>query len=126
MKVKGIKRGNTIELLDPNLQIPDGTEITVIIEEQTAGEQTTLSREDHLAELQAFLAEPASDDLIEALATVEHERQLSRELARLNLHLRETADSTPLTSLIGSAPGSFDTPAAADEFIRQERDAWDC
>jgi len=31
-----------------------------------------------------------------------------------------------LTSLIGSAPGSFATPEEADQFIRQERDAWDC
>ncbi|MGD1852851.1 MAG: hypothetical protein ACFB2W_01240 [Leptolyngbyaceae cyanobacterium] len=38
----------------------------------------------------------------------------------------ETADATPLTSLIGAAPGSFATPAAADQFIRQERDEWDC
>ncbi|MBT9317423.1 hypothetical protein [Leptothoe spongobia] len=38
----------------------------------------------------------------------------------------ETADDTPLTSLIGAAPGNFATPAAADQFIRQERDEWDC
>lgn len=56
----------------------------------------------------------------------EHERQLSDELARLNLQPPETADDTPLTSLIGSAPGNFATPAAADQFIRQERDEWDC
>lgn len=30
-----------------------------------------------------------------------------------------------LTSLIGSAPGSFATPEEADQFIRQERDEWD-
>lgn len=58
--------------------------------------------------------------------TDKHERQLSDELARLNLQPSETADDTPLTSLIGSASGNFSTPAAADHFIRQERDEWDC
>ncbi len=37
--------------------------------------------------------------------------------------VKETARS--LTSLIGTAPGSFATPEEADQFIRQERDAWD-
>ena len=31
MKAKGIKRGNTIELVDQTLDIPDGTEVMVII-----------------------------------------------------------------------------------------------
>lgn len=31
----------------------------------------------------------------------------------------------PLTSFIGAAPGNFATPEEADQFIRQERDAWD-
>ncbi|MBD2413048.1 hypothetical protein FACHB389_02135 [Nostoc calcicola FACHB-389] len=31
----------------------------------------------------------------------------------------------PLTSFIGSAKGSFATPENVDEFIRQERDAWE-
>jgi hypothetical protein len=120
MKLKGIKRGNTIELIDQIIDIPDGTEITL-----TIAEQTTVTPEDYLARLQACFAEPASEDLIEALATVEHERQLSLELTRLNLQLQTTADNTPLTSLIGSAPGSFATPDDADQFIRQERDTWD-
>jgi len=41
------------------------------------------------------------------------------------LVLRQTVDSMPLTSFIGAAPGSFATPEEADQFIRQERDAWD-
>ncbi|MHC5933593.1 hypothetical protein [Nostoc sp.] len=31
----------------------------------------------------------------------------------------------PLTSFIGSARGSFATPEEVDNFIRQERDAWE-
>ncbi|WP_373528516.1 hypothetical protein [Nostoc sp.] len=31
----------------------------------------------------------------------------------------------PLTSFIGSARGSFNTPEEVDKFIRQERDAWE-
>jgi hypothetical protein len=93
MRLKGIKRGNTIELIDQIIDIPDGTEITLTVEEQT-----TVTPEDYLARLQAFFAEPASQDFL---------------------------DNTPLTSLIGSAPGSFATPDEADQFIRQERDTWD-
>jgi hypothetical protein len=120
MKVKGIKRGNTIELIDLAIDIPDGTEITVIIEDQPP-----TSPEDYLERLRRVIAEPFSDDFLEAMAVVEHERQLSSELARLNLQLQATADDTPLTDLIGSAPGSFATPEEADQFIREQRDEWD-
>lgn len=120
MKVKGIKRGNTIELIDQTINIPDGTEITLIIEEQPV-----ISPEEYLERLQTLFAEPVSGDFVEAMERVEHERQLSYELAQLNLQLQTSADDTPLTDLIGSAPGSFATPKEADQFIRQERDAWD-
>lgn len=120
MKVKGIKRGNTIELIDQAIDIPDGTEITVIIEDQSP-----TPPEDYLERLRRVIAEPFSDDFLEAMAVVEHERQLSSELARLNLQLQATADDTPLTELIGSAPGSFATPEEADQFIREQRDEWD-
>ena len=102
MRVKGIKRGNTIELIDQTIDIPDGTEITLTIDDQTA-----ITPEAYLESLQAFFtrANLASTDFLETPPT--------------------DADNTPLTSLIGSAPGSFATPAAADQFIRQERDAWD-
>ena len=38
---------------------------------------------------------------------------------------KPTDNDISLTSLIGSAPGSFATPAEADQFIRKERDEWD-
>ena len=68
----------------------------------------------------------AEEDLSVHYKTDEHKPQLFQELTRLNLQLSETAYDTPLTSLIGAAPGNFATPAAADQFIRQERDEWDC
>lgn len=102
MKVKGIKRGNTIELIDQTIDIPDGTEITLTIEAQTA-----MTPEAYIESLQAFFARPnsASTDFLETL--------------------QAAPDDMPPTSLIGSAPGSFATPAEADRFIREERDAWD-
>lgn len=33
--------------------------------------------------------------------------------------------SKPLTSFIGTAKGNFATPEEVDQFIRQERDAWE-
>ena len=40
---------------------------------------------------------------------------------------RTTSDKSEksLTSFIGAAKGSFATPEAADQFIRQERDSWE-
>lgn len=103
MKVKGIKRGNTIELIDQTIDIPDGTEITLTIDEQT-----DITPEAYLERLQALFARSNTTTSNEALET-----------------LQASVDDTPLTSLIGLAPGSFATPEEADLFIRQERDAWD-
>lgn len=102
MKIKGIKRGNTIELIDQAIDIPDGTEITLTIEERT-----TTTPEAYLESLQAFFTRSnlASTDFLKTL--------------------QADADDTPLTSLIGSAPGSFATAEEADRFIREERNAWD-
>lgn len=52
--------------------------------------------------------------IVEVIVLFEDSSELAQETAR------------SLTSLIGSAPGSFATPKEADQFIRQERDAWDC
>ena len=99
MRVKGIKRGNIIELIDQTIDVPDGTEITLIIDEQTA-----ITPEAYLESLQALFTQSNlfSSNLLETL--------------------RADANDLPLTSLIGSAPGSFATPEEADRFIRQERD----
>lgn len=121
MKVKGIKRGQIIELVEA-IDIPDGTEVSVEIDDRQL-----LSPEERHARFQAWLnqAEEEREDLIEALEEVERERQLSAEIARLKLELLESSSLDPLTSIIGTAKGSFATPEEADQFIRQERNAWD-
>ncbi|WP_017302307.1 hypothetical protein [Nodosilinea nodulosa] len=51
--------------------------------------------------------------IVEVIVLIQDSAELAKETAR------------SLTSLIGAAPGSFATPEEADQFIRQERDAWD-
>ncbi|MBW4466344.1 MAG: hypothetical protein KME07_13040 [Pegethrix bostrychoides GSE-TBD4-15B] len=121
MKIKGIKRGQVIELIEA-VNIPDGTEVSVEIDERQLS-----TPEERQARFQAWLNEPSEErqDLIEALEEVERERRLSAELARLRLGLLQASTSEPLTSIIGTAKGSFATPEEADQFIRQERDAWE-
>ncbi len=99
MRVKGIKQSNTIELIDQTINIPDGIEVTLTINEQTA-----ITPEVYLESLQALFtyANLASTDFLETP--------------------QANTDNMPLISLIGSAPGSFATPEEADQFIRQERD----
>ena len=43
MKIKGIKRGQIIELLEP-IDIPDGVEITIEVEVQLLSEQERLTK----------------------------------------------------------------------------------
>lgn len=121
MKVKGIKRGQAIELIEA-IDIPDGTEVSVEIDDRQL-----VSLEERQAKFQAWLDQPLEEreDLIAALEEVERERRLSAQLAHLKLGLLESSSSEPLTSIIGTAQGSFATSEEADQFIRQERDAWD-
>jgi len=121
MKVKGIKRGQTIELVEA-IDIPDGTEVSVEIDDRQLS-----SLEERQARFQAWLDQPLEEreDFIAALEDVERERRLSAELACLKLGLLESSSSEPLTSIIGTARGGFATPEEANQFIRQERDAWD-
>jgi hypothetical protein len=37
----------------------------------------------------------------------------------------EAAPLPPMTSMIGAAPGGFDTPADADAYVRSLRDEWE-
>jgi hypothetical protein len=70
----------------------------------TIDEQTDVTPEAYLERLQAFFARSNATTSNDALKA-----------------LQASVDDTPLTSLIGS----FTTPEEADQFIRQERDAWD-
>ena len=51
--------------------------------------------------------------IVEVIVLIQDSNELAKETAR------------SLTSLIGSASGSFATPEEADQFIHQERNAWD-
>jgi hypothetical protein len=121
MKVKGIKRGQSIELSNA-INIPDGTELLVEIDDRQL-----LSLEERRTRIQSWLNQSLEGqaDLLEALEEVERERRLQSELALLNVEGIEDSSSEPLVSIIGTGKGSFATPEEADRFIREERDAWD-
>lgn len=123
MKVKGIKRGQTIELVEA-IDIPDGTEVSVEIDDRQL-----LTPEQFQRKLDDFYNSPkdqeAIEDLAATLASMEAEE---REMLALYYGSRdELADDEqrPLTSFIGAAKGSFTTPEDVDQFIRQERDVWE-
>lgn len=121
MKVKGIKRGQIIELVEA-IDIPDGTEVSVEIDDRQL-----LTPEERQKRLEEFLNAPrdeaAIEDLANTLTTMEAEE---REMLELYYGSRDeqVADNTrPLVSFIGAAKGSFANPEEVDQFIRQERDA---
>lgn len=123
MRVKGIKRGQMIELVEA-IDIPDGTEVSIEIDDRQL-----LTPEEFQKRLSDFFNSPkdqaAIEDLAATLASMEVEE---REMLELYYGSRdELADGTqrPLTSFIGAAKGSFATPEEVDQFIRQERDAWE-
>lgn len=122
MKIKGIKRGQVIELTEA-IDIPDGTEVSVEIDEHQLP-----TPEQSQKQLQKFFDSPkdqeALDDSAATLAAIEAEE---REMLELYYGSRDqlTIDERPLTSFIGAAKGCFATPEEVDQFIRQERDAWE-
>jgi hypothetical protein len=80
----------------------------------------TMTPEQQLLETWRQLSQTLQQEVLD-FAQFLAERRRSKPL--------ETQDTLPpksgLASLVGAAPGSFDSPEAADAFIRQERDAWD-
>lgn len=80
-----------------------------------------------------------ADDYIQALiqqdkARKEHLEPLILEglasgeatpMTDFNLRRSPPTSEIPLSSLIGSASGSFETAEEADTFIRKDRDAWE-
>ncbi len=70
MKIKGIKRGKTIELLQ-QLDIPDGTELVIEILDHPK-----MSEEKRREKLEQFLAIPLQDteELVAVLTELENER----------------------------------------------------
>ncbi len=123
MKVKGIKRGQNIELVEA-INIPDGTEVSVEIDDHqvlTPGE-----RQKRLEEFfKAPGDEAAIEDLAATLATTEAEEREMLELYYGSRDEQMVDNTKSLVSFIGAAKGSFTTPEDVDQFIRQERDAWE-
>ena len=123
MKVKGIKRGQTIELVEA-IDIPDGTEVSVEIDDRQLLTSEQLQRK-----LEDFYNSPkdqeAIEDLAVTLASMEVEEREMLELFYGSRDEQVGDESRPLVSFIGAAKGSFTTPEEVDQFIRQERDAWE-
>jgi hypothetical protein len=89
MKVKGVKRGQTIELLGQISNIPDGTEVIIELDviEVSNSEKALLSDEERLARLnQLFGAWKDQPDLLRNFAEIDQERHAyrSREIASLD------------------------------------------
>ena len=123
MKVKGIKRGRTIELID-TLNVPDGTEVSVEIDDRKL-----LTPEEFQKRVEEYFNSPRDQGAIEefaaTLAAMEAEEREMLELFYGSRDEQVGDESRPLVSFIGSAKGSFATPEEVDQFIRQKRDAWE-
>ena len=83
MKVRGIKRGKNIELLEQINDIPDGTEITVDLEisanNKSIQNKQSLTDEERLAKLnKLFGAWKNQPDLIEIYDEIDKERHSYR------------------------------------------------
>jgi antitoxin ParD1/3/4 len=78
MKIKGIKCGQNIELLEELNNIPDGTEVILdlkIIKEQISEQKLHLTEEERLAKLnKLFGVWKNQPDLTEIFAEIDHQR----------------------------------------------------
>ena len=85
MKVRGIKRGQNIELLEQLNNIPDGTEIIIdleFIEKQIPEPKIHLTEEERLAKLnKLFGAWKNQPDLTEIFAEIDKQRHAYRQRA---------------------------------------------
>lgn len=82
MKIKGIKRGKTIELLEQINHIPDGAEIivdVVILPNKTSETTQTLNEEERLSKLnQLFGIWQHQPELVEIFAEIDEQRHAYR------------------------------------------------
>lgn len=78
MKVKGIKRGQTIELLEQIESIPDGSEVLIDLEltsSNKSGWKSPLTNEERLTKLnQLFGVWKDQPELLEIFAEIDRER----------------------------------------------------
>ena len=84
MKIRGIKRGQTIEILEQINNIPDGTEITIdleFIEKQISETQLPLTAEEKLAKLnKLFGTWKNQPDLTSIFAEIDQQRHAQYEI----------------------------------------------
>ncbi|HEY9800748.1 MAG TPA: hypothetical protein V6D25_10340 [Leptolyngbyaceae cyanobacterium] len=82
MKIRGIKRGQNIEILEQLNNIPDGTEIIIdleFIDKQVAEPKQQLTEEEKLAKLNKLVgAWKNQPDLTEIFAKIDQERHAYR------------------------------------------------
>lgn len=88
-----------------------------------------LTPEEFQKRVEEYFNSPRDQGAIEDLATtIANMEAEEREMLELYYGSRDELaddDQRPLTSFIGTAKGSFTTPEEVDQFIRQERDAWE-
>lgn len=126
MKVKGILRGQTIELTEA-IDLPDETEIVIDIDERQF-----ITPEEQRRRMNEFFNRPrtsedqaALDDLADTLERMDAEQREMMELYYGSRDEYSVGHDRSLSSFLGSAKGSFTSPEAVDQFIRQERDSWE-
>lgn len=69
--------------------------------------------------------ELSPDERAELLKDLQDSLTADREASHSQFESREEKKRTDYLALFGSGRGGFATAQEADEFIRQERDAWD-
>ena len=80
---------------------------------------------EHIRSLVRQVRELSPDERAELLKDLQDSLTADREASHSPGESREDNKRTNYLALFGSGRGGFATAQEADEFIRQERDAWD-
>lgn len=80
---------------------------------------------EHIQSLVRQVRELSPDERAELFKGLQDSLTADREASHSQFESREENKPTDYLALFGSGRGGFATAQEADEFIRQERDAWD-
>jgi hypothetical protein len=80
---------------------------------------------EHIRSLVRQVRELSPDERAELLKHLQDPLTADREASHSQFESQEEKKRTDYLALFGSGRGGFTTAQEADEFIRQERDAWD-
>jgi hypothetical protein len=80
---------------------------------------------EHIQSLVRQALQLSSDERVELIKNLQASLTADREASHSPGESREENKRTDYLALFGSGHGGFATAQEADEFIRQERDAWD-